>query len=157
MNKITANGKLEIAFPDGFHVMDAKEKNTLSLLSEGDFEAVSDPERHITATVGWKNTGLLTSLLVSAYDVAGITEKQVSAAMDSYGYSMTGPVKRKVAGSDSEGFGYTYSASGTEMSGQTLVLKKGRTLYYLNVYFRRESEETGLEVWNSILDSAVEK
>ena len=39
------------------------------------------------------------------------------------------------------------------MSGETIVMKDGRTLYYFNEYYRTELKEASAETWEEILAS----
>ena len=87
MEKISLNGKLQMLLPDGFRIMDDEEKAGLEVISDGEFTAFSDPERHITGTAGWRDIGTFTALLVSVSDAASVSERQVSAAMSGYGYT----------------------------------------------------------------------
>lgn len=128
MEKISLNGKLQLLLPDGFRVMDEEEKARLDLISEGELAAFSGPERHITGTAGWRDIGAVTALLVSAGDAASVSERQVTTAMSGYGYTCSGYCDRKIAGKKAKGFDYSYVASDTAMSGETIVMKDGRTL-----------------------------
>ena len=154
MEKIIANGKLEITLPDGFHLMSEEEKNKLGVAAGGEFIAFTDPERQITATVGWRDLGLA-SLLIGSSDAVKSAEKQIGDAMQRFGYEFTGFVDRNISGRSSRGFDYTYRTGDTEMGGETCAMKAGRYMYFFNVYFRQEHKEESLDVWKRILASAT--
>jgi hypothetical protein len=154
MEKTVANGKLEITLPDGFHLMDEEEKNKLNVVAGGEFIAFADPERHITATVGWRDLGLA-SLLVGSSDAVKTAEKQIGDAMQRFGYEFTGFVDRNISGRSCRGFDYTYRTGDTGMGGETCAMKSGRYMYFFNAYFRQEHKEESLDVWKGILASAV--
>lgn len=62
-------------------------------------------------------------------------------------YQYTGSLNIAVGGTTADGFSYHYTAAnGTEMSGDSFVLKRGNTLYYIHMYSRRalESKNRGL-------------
>ena len=92
------NNELKLPVPEGFHVMDEEEVSRLRLLEEGPFAGLSDPERHMMITVGWKRLGSLTALMVNAGDVARHTEKTIHRAMAQMGYHCEGFRERQIAG-----------------------------------------------------------
>ncbi len=157
MDNILINGKLQMSLPDGFHVMDEEERSGLRVLMSGPFIAFTDPQRHIIATVGWKNAGIA-SLILRASDIASGSEKQIAKGMQKYAYVSEGFSERNVGGTGASGFGYRYTPDeGIGMYGETHVLKKGRTVYFFNVYVRDELREESIRVWDDILGSAVWK
>ncbi|MBR3154478.1 MAG: hypothetical protein IKF10_05695, partial [Lachnospiraceae bacterium] len=66
----TFNSTLHLSFPDGFHVMDNDERQKLNMLADGPGECLTDPDRHIIISIGWKELGLFPALLVSVKDAA---------------------------------------------------------------------------------------
>ena len=56
-NYVTLNNTLQVFYPDGFHVMDEAERSKLKSLGGGPVECLSDPERHILISTGWKSVG----------------------------------------------------------------------------------------------------
>ena len=157
MDNILINGKLQMSLPDGFHVMDEEERSGLRVLMSGPFIAFTDPQRHIIATVGWKNAGIA-SLILRTSDIASGSEKQIAKGMQKYAYVSEDFSERNVGGTGASGFGYRYTPDeGIGMYGETHVLKKGTTVYFFNVYVRDELRDQSLRVWNDILGSAVWK
>ena len=156
MEKVCINGRIELELPDGFHVLDETEKKDFELAAAGEYVAFSDPQGHILATVGCRNIGIA-SFLIGTNDAARSAERQIGDAMQGFRYEFTGFVDRTIAGRPSRGFGYTYVSEGTEMSGETCVMKSGKFLYFFNIYYRRSLGENSLKVWKEILDSAVDK
>ena len=154
MITVTVNNELELTCPDGFHVMDEEERKSLKMLEDGSWMGLSCPEKNLMITAGWKKIGLFPALMLSPSDLARGTEKQISGAMASYGYSLRGFTERNIAGSPAKGFSYSYDAQGTGMRGECSILKLNRTLYYLYLYAREEQQEESSEIWEDILTSA---
>ena len=53
-----------------------------------------------------------------------------------------------------EGFRYGYEAQGIGMIGESCVVKRGKTLFYLHFYTREALKSGGLQTWEAILASA---
>ena len=45
---------LTLAWPNGFHGMDQSAWSKMNLLTDGETSGLSDPERHMIVTVGYK-------------------------------------------------------------------------------------------------------
>ena len=148
------NKELKLPVPEGFHVMDEEEVSRLRLLEEGPFVGLSDPERHMMITVGWKQLGSLTALMVNAGDVARHTEKTIRRAMVQMGYHCEGFRERQIAGAGAAGFRYKYNAQNTDMVAESLVVKLNKTVYYFHVYARAAVREESLSCWEDILNAA---
>ena len=154
---LTFNGELTAACPEGFHVMTKEEKAATRVLAEGPWEGLSDPERHILVTIGWRQLGLFGSFIFSARTLSRVMEDQISNAMKSYGYRFDGSEERSIAGSAAFGFRYGYTAKENPMYAESYVLKRGRTVYYLHVYAREALREESVPAWNGFLDSIAAK
>ena len=79
------NNSLHLSFPDGFHVMDYDERKNLKMIEEGPGECLTNPEKHIIISIGWKELSFLPSLLVSARDASDNAQKAIQSAMQPYG------------------------------------------------------------------------
>ena len=77
-NYVTLNNTLQVFYPDGFHVMDEAECSKLKSLGGGPVECLSDPERHILISTGWKSVGRLVGMLFGAKDAAERVPKRRS-------------------------------------------------------------------------------
>ena len=71
------NNTLSLTFPDGFHVMNNDERKKLKMLADGPGECLTDPDRHIIISIGWKELGLFPALLVSVKDAADNSQKAI--------------------------------------------------------------------------------
>ena len=130
---------LTLAYPEGFHVMTESEKSGMQFFGGLPGECLSDPERHILISVGLKTVGG-----VSAF----------RKPMQKYGYRLLGFAEKSVGSEKAEGFSYEYESQCIGMYGESCVVKRGKVLYYLNFYARRELLGESLDVWNMILSSA---
>ena len=153
MESITLNDELTLTYPEGFRVLTQDEMDSMQFLEKGAGICLSDPERHILISVGWKRPGVLAGLMLNAGDLAKNSEKTIRKAMQNMGYRCRGFEKKQIAGNRAEGFGYEYSAQGVEMLGETYVTKIEKTVYYFNFYARREREAEAMTVWKQILET----
>ena len=154
-NYVTLNNTLQVFYPDGFHVMDEAERSKLKSLGGGPVECLSDPERHILISTGWKSLGMLTGMLFGAKDAAESAEAQVRKAMKGNGYRSNGFFTKEVGGEEARGYCYEYEAEGMVMYGETCVVKRGKELYFLHFYTRVAMKDENLEMWNGMLASAA--
>lgn len=154
-NYITLNETLKIYYPEGFHIMDENERRNLNSLGDGPVECLSDPERHVVISTGWKSVGRLLGMMFGAKDAAKSAEGQVRRAMKVYNYRRNGFFTREVGGEKAEGYSYEYDAQGVHMYGETCVVKHGTEFYYLHLYTRIASKDENLEMWDGMLVSAV--
>lgn len=154
MNTAVFGDKLTLSYPDGFHVMDRAEKNSLQFFGGSTGECLSDPERHILISIGWKAIGGLSALLITAKDAAKKMETSIRKPMQNYGYRLNEFAAKSIGGEQAEGFSYEYESQGTHMYGESYAVKQARTFYYLNFYARKELLEESQNVWNMILSFA---
>ena len=104
--------ELHMAYPDTFHVMDEKEKESLDPLTGDHFVGLSNPEAHMIVTVGYKaNTGLAAKLF-SAKDIAKNMEKQIAKPTMIYSYARGRFKDIEIGGIDASGFDYSYEVLG---------------------------------------------
>ena len=150
---LTLNRELSFAVPDGFHVMDESERAKLSFLGKGPGECITDPDRNVIISFGWKSAGLA-ALLLSAKDAAKQVESDIRKPMRSYGYHADGFLSRAVGGETAEGFSYDYEAQGIRMSAESCVVKHGKVFYYLHIYTREEYKDENLKLWSELLSTA---
>ncbi len=147
------NGELEVDFPDGFHELSAEETGKLKLTEAGPGVVLSDPERHIMVSVGWKKIGALAGLLLNEGDLAGKMEKSLESSMAQFGYQAIGKPKKNLGGETAQGICYRYVTQGIGMQGESLVLKHKKTLYYFHYYTRETLAEEDRPVWEQVLGS----
>ena len=153
-NRVTWNDALTISCPEGFHVLDEAERGKLNFIQDGPGGGISDPERHILISVGWKPFGGLSAMLLGIKDVAKSMEGRVRKPMQNYGYRLDGFVSGNVGNEKAEGFRYEYEADRIRMYAESYVVKYKKVLYFLHFYARRELKDESLEIWNEILLSA---
>ena len=151
---MTLNDRLTLSWPDGFHVMNEEERKKLTFYGDGPSEVISDPDRHIIVSVGWKPLGGFAGLLLGARDIAKDMEKKLSRPMQAYGWRSGGACTKTVGGEKAEGFSYEYETQGIGMYGESYAVKHGKALYYLHFYARKALQSESLKVWDAILDSA---
>jgi hypothetical protein len=153
-NTYTLNNSLSLSIPDSFRKLDEAERKKMNMLADGPGMCFSDPDRHIIISIGWKELGLLPSLLVSARDAADNSQKAISQAMQPYGYRFHETFAEDIGGESAPGFSYEYEAQGISMHGETCVIKHNKVLYYLHIYMRRELKEESTKIWKDILATA---
>ena len=57
------NEALLVSCPEGFHVMTEEERGKLKMLTDGPGICLSDPERHIMISVGYRGIGFFANLI----------------------------------------------------------------------------------------------
>ena len=151
MNDLKITDELHMEYPDTFHVMDEKEKESLNSMTGDDFVGLSDPESHVIVTVGYKaNVGLAAKLL-SAKDIAKNIEKQIAKPMMIYSYARGRFKNTGIGGIAASGFDYSYEVQGIVMLGESYVVKKDKTIYYFNMYTRDNMKAKNLSTWEDML------
>lgn len=153
MMMIEINHELQVTCPESFHVMDDEERSKLNFLGEGEFECLSDPERHIMICIGWKKLTGLTAALVSASMTAGSMEKRIRRPMKRFGYRMTGTKTLRIDGETASGYGYEYEVQDIAMAGESYACKRGSVMYYFHAYYRKALLEDSVPVWERIVDA----
>ena len=154
MEKITMNQELVLTLPDGFRVKSEEEVKAMNMIGGGSAVCAEDPDRHVLISLGWKTVGALVALLLSSASVAKTSEAQIARSMKPYGYRRVGFGKRSIGGKEADNISFTYTAKATAMEGETCVLKKDRTLYFLHFYGWEENKAEDLPMWESIVASA---
>ena len=147
------NNELELTVPAGFHEMDAAERAKLTFAGGEPGLCISDPERHIMVTAGWRALGTFAAMLVDVKGAAKNAEKQLGRLMQSYGYRKLETSAKDLGGKAAGGYKYTYDVGDIGMLGESLYVKNGKTLYGFNFYCRRALEKESMPVWEKLLRS----
>ena len=149
------NNELSITIPDSFHILSAEEMAGFRFIAEGPGIAASDPEKHVILSIGWKQLGLFTGFILNTNDIARNMEKQISSAMNPFGYTSGGKIEKHIGGETAKEIRFRYTAGdAVEMTGASCVVKHRSTLYYFHFYTRRETEAETEKLWDEILGSA---
>ncbi len=154
MNELLLGGELALNVSEGFRIMDDAERSGLSPLAGGEWTGLSDPDRHMIVTLGWKRTGGFAAALLSERDLAKGMEKKIRKPMRPFGYRLESFSERTIAGARAGGLRYSYEVQDTAMTGESWALKRGKTFFYFHAYMRSSLLEESLPVWNALLDSA---
>lgn len=151
MPKAILNSEFEITYPDTFHIMDDREMEEANYYGEKPKLCLKDPENHIIISFAFKKYGALAAALAGQKGTAESMQKKVSALMKNYGYSLTGFCTQKAGEYTADGFDYRYDAQGISMAAKSLVLKTGRTYYYIHCYYRQELADESLKIIDDML------
>ena len=147
------NNELELTVPEGFHEMDAAERAKLTFAGGEPGLCITDPDRHMIVTVGWRPLGTFAAMLVDAKSAAKTSEKQIGKLMKEYGYRTLGFSGRDLGGMTGEGFRFSYDVQDIGMLGESIFVKNGKTLYGFNLYCRRALEKENAPVLKELLSS----
>ena len=142
---------MQINVPEGFRVLNSEERAGMQFMEEGAGEVLQDAERHIMISAAWKKHGRLANLLAGTADAAKAMEQKISAAMKPYGYVQEGFFREEAGGEPAEAFAYCYTVQDTQMSGESLILKRDGIHYYIHCYYRTERKEESLAVFRNLL------
>ena len=146
------NNTLRIPCPEGFHVMDEKERSELTFIADGPGVCLSDPDRHIIISAGCKQASSFTSFFFNEKDAARSMEQQIAKPMAAYGYRNLGAAGRSAGGRIVHGFAYIYEAQGIAMYAESHVSKIAKTFYYIHYYTREALKEENMPVWENFLN-----
>ena len=152
MNKITCNAELYINFPDGFAKLDEEVMRRMGVSPKDPVEMVSDPERHMLISIGWRPLNLA-ARLNGVKDLMKVVESEVSKDMQPYAYHFDDCSALELDGEMAESFNYDYTTDDIEMHGETVVIKRNKLMYNIHLYARKELLDSSLETWQEILDS----
>ena len=152
MNKVLLNQELTITIPDGFRQMTEEELRSQNLYKEPPKWCITDPARHIVVSAAWKKS-TFASLMISSEEVAKKMENEIRTAMTPYGYQLEGFISEEAGGHTLDGFRYSYTAQGIEMTGETFSVKKDRTFYYIHCYMRTALREESIPVIRELFRS----
>ena len=155
MDYLKISDQFKLPFPDGFRVLSQEERNKMNLLEGGECIILSDENRHMILSFGWKETGMLAAMLLSEYSLENNMESSIRQGMQPYGFQKESSLNRQIAGCNANGLRYLYTAKDTDMLGESYVLRSGRTVVYCHLYARAALRDESLPVWNELLDSIV--
>lgn len=153
MEVFAVNQELRFSCPEGFHVMDAKERSKLNFYGDGEFECLTDPERHIIISIGWRQLRGLAERLAGVENAVKTMEKRLRKPMQQFGYRMLNTKDTLLDGETAKGYCYEYEVQEIAMVGESFVCRRNRTMYYLHVYYRKAMQEASAPVWEEIMAS----
>ena len=155
MEYLMISEQLKLPCPSGFHLMSDEEKAKLNFLESGEGFCLRNEDRHMLVSVGWRETGMLTAMLLSDISVEKNMESSIRQAMQPYGFRLETYLNRQIASGNAAGFRYTYTAQDTGMLSESYVLRSGRSVIYFHLYARDAFREESLPVWNDLLASVI--
>lgn len=145
------NDELCFSYHDEFREMDEAEITKLAAGGQPPQFAVTDPDRHMIITIGYRKIPGFSAMMLNEKDIAKKAEPQIAGPMKPFGYQLEGFVSEAIGNKNAEGFRYTYTAQEIAMYGETLAAKAGKNLYYIHCYFRAALKEESLKVLGEIL------
>ena len=151
------NNELSINCPDGFHIMDEEEKKKFAKLGEANVLCFSNPEKHMVFVVGAKQLNAFVRLVLNPADIAKNMYKCIVRGNKPYGIKAGKPEKTIIAGTEAEGFDYSYTVQDIGMSASSYSLLKGKNAYYIHKYVRSAYEAEGREIWNRFVSELAFK
>ena len=153
-NSVHLHG-LTLPRPDGFHVMAETEWSKLRVLADGEGIGLSDPERHMIVTLGYRQASGFSAVLLSTKDLAKNMEKQIRKSMAALGCKTEDMKQRSIGGRVAHGCRYSYTVQDVDMTGESYVIKEKKEIWYLHVYMRTALLAGSVPVWEEMLDSAA--
>ncbi len=153
MSNLNINDKLNITYPDTFHVMDEAEKKNLQTMTDEDFTGLSNHDDHIIITIGAKEIPGFSNLVLSTKVLIKNMEKQVGKAMMINSYARGRFKDREIDGVKACGFDYSNEVQGIVMMGESYVVKKDKTVYTFNMYSRDNLRAKNMKTWEEMLGS----
>ena len=126
----------------------------MTFLEDGSVMCLSDPERHILISIAWKKLNGFAAMMLKTSEIAGNMAKQIRSGMQAFNYRQLDTVTKTVAGQNAEGVIYEYEAEGISMTGESLVLKHGKELYYFHCYARTANAAESIGLFEELIATA---
>ena len=146
--------ELEIAYPDGFHLMSAEELQQAYKSDYPNMWGIRDEDRHIIIAIFWKESNELLTKLVNAKSQAKRVEKLMAKGLKGRKYHFCGNFATTVAGCEAHGFRYGYLGAGdVPQDAETILFTHGKTSYTLYYYTRPETAAANLAIRDAIVSS----
>ena len=155
MEKLTIGQRFALTCPEGFRTLTKKEREKLNMPGGGESLCLANEAEHIMVSIGWKDVNALAGLLLYIIPPVTSTEAAVTQSMDRFGYKRERMLQRTIGGQGAKGFRYTYAAGGTDMVGESYVIRQGRSLTFFHAYFRAELRDQSLAQWERLLDGVT--
>lgn len=153
MNDVVVHGSLNLSYPDGFGVMDEEELRLLYQDDNTDRWGIWDKERHLIFVVYWHDSSALLGKMVGTKSLAKRAERLLSKGLKANAYHCDGFYSTQVAGTEAEGFVYTYQVQDVNQVARVTVLRHGACCYTLYWYAREEGDPTDAQVLDDLLAS----
>lgn len=154
METITISSHLILSAPDGFRKMTEEELSNQSFYKQAPQWAVTDPDRHMILSAASQTLNGFSALLLNAKDIVKQSSQKLSDLLKPYGYRADRLRTVAVGGEPGEALRYYYCREGIEMTGDMIVVKKGKTVYHIYSYMRTEAAGSSSGVLSQLLEEA---
>ena len=148
----TVNRELALPRPEGFEVMGAEELKRVYIRDDPNRWGMWDRERHVMITVLWQRYNPLLAWLAEMKTMARRNEQLTRKGYLDHDYRLEGFTSRKVQGLAGEGYRFTYRLGDVEQGIETLLIKRGSTVYSLNCVGRAENSAENHAIFEAVLD-----
>lgn len=156
MGQYTLNNTLCLTFPDSFHIMSEEEAAGLRAnANKGDGVVLKAEEHHMAVSLAWKAAGGFFARLLTGNDPVANLETCYKKQFKPFNYGLDGHLSITLGGETAQGIRYHYTAQEIDMTGESYVLSKEGTEYYLHVYYRTMYAEECRNIWNAAIKTAV--
>ena len=152
LQKHWINGELALPRPEGFVVMSPEELARAYTCDNSDRWGMWDKKRHIMVTVLWQRYNPLLAWLADMKTLVKRNEQLTSRGYKDHDYRLEGFRSRDVRGMAGEGYRFTYRLGDVVQRIDTVLVKKGRTVYSLSCIGRPENSAVDQAVFEAILD-----
>ena len=154
MEKGWINGELFLPCPEGFGIMDEAELSRVYSCANPNRWGAWDKARHVMITVLWQRYNPLLAWLADRGAMVRRNEQLTRKGYRENDYRLIGFFSRAVCGLSAEGYRFTYRVQGVPQGAQTVLVKKGRTVYSVSCIGAAEALEENRVLFEAILDSA---
>ena len=144
------NQAISVSLPDCFCAMSTDELQQVFRSSEPNRWGAWDRENHRMITVLWKNYPPLLVKLAGLKAVCRKNEQLSSKEYAGTGYRCEGFFSLPAGGRQAEGYRYSYNVGNIRQSAETILLKKGGTVYSVTCTGRSENVAADHEVFTGI-------
>jgi hypothetical protein len=154
MKTSVLNDALVFAYPDDFEEMSKEEISSMANYGEAPQFVIRNAQRHMVVSAGYKVINGFSAMMLNTADMAKKTQSEISKVMKDSGYELICNVKENIADKTAEGFRYRYQVQDVDMSSESLILKEGKVVYYIQCYYRTAMSEDSLPVFDQMLKNS---
>ena len=152
MERHWINGELSLPRPEGFAVMSPEELDRAYTCNSPDRWGIWNKERHIMVTMLWHRYNPLLAWLADMKTLVRRNEQVNRRGYKDHDYQLEGFWSRTVGGMAGEGYRFTYRLGDVAQRIDTVLIKKGRTIYSLSCVGRPENTARDEALFEAILD-----
>ena len=152
MNQTCVNDELMIPCPEGFAIMGPEELNRVFTRGSANRWGVWDRSRRVMITVLWQRYNPLLAWLADMKSLVRRNEQLTRRGYKGRDYQPGGFFSTKVCGMAAEGYRFTCRLDDAAQCVETVLFKRGRTVYSLSCVGRNGDRDANSAIFEALLN-----